>query len=178
MRCHPTDEFLLCVALEAFLQRRTGVIELGGILAELGDDDESRLWTDQHSNGWTADGRPAPAAEHSAVAYAASHSAASGEPTRTPRAALVLTCNGRGVEHHGTNGAETKALEEVLRPSRVPIAGFFAAGELGPLFGPRAPREVDEGEAEGAGGLLGDASPSPPHNDWHQFSAVVALLGS
>jgi small ligand-binding sensory domain FIST len=50
-----------------------------------------------------------------------------------PRAALLFTCNGRGSRlfpeaHHDAN-----LLKEYLGP--VPLAGFFAAGELGPIGG-------------------------------------------
>ena len=48
-----------------------------------------------------------------------------------PEAAVVFNCNGRGtrlfpIEHH-----DTLLIREVLGP--IPVSGFFAAGEIGPI---------------------------------------------
>jgi small ligand-binding sensory domain FIST len=51
-----------------------------------------------------------------------------------PAGALVFTCNGRGVGMFGSPDHDATALEEAFGP--VPAAGFFCAGEIGPV-GPR-----------------------------------------
>jgi small ligand-binding sensory domain FIST len=51
-----------------------------------------------------------------------------------PAGALVFTCNGRGVGMFGSPDHDAGALEEAFGP--VPAAGFFCAGEIGPV-GPR-----------------------------------------
>ena len=48
-----------------------------------------------------------------------------------PAGALVFTCNGRGVGMFGTPDHDASALEDVF--GRVPAAGFFCAGEIGPV---------------------------------------------
>src|SRR3954451_11724514 len=51
---------------------------------------------------------------------------------RTPPAgALVFTCNGRGVGMFGSPDHDATAVEEAF--GRVPAAGFFCAGEIGPV---------------------------------------------
>jgi small ligand-binding sensory domain FIST len=50
-----------------------------------------------------------------------------------PAGALVFTCNGRGRSMFGIPDHDAAALEEVL--SGAPAAGFFAAGEIGPVGG-------------------------------------------
>jgi small ligand-binding sensory domain FIST len=52
---------------------------------------------------------------------------------RAPAGALVFTCNGRGSAMFGVPGHDVVALEEEL--SGAPVAGFFAAGEIGPVGG-------------------------------------------
>jgi small ligand-binding sensory domain FIST len=47
--------------------------------------------------------------------------------------ALVFTCNGRGTRLFGAPHHDVSVLAEHLGP--VPMAGFFAAGELGPVCG-------------------------------------------
>jgi small ligand-binding sensory domain FIST len=47
--------------------------------------------------------------------------------------ALVFTCNGRGTRLFGAPHHDVRVLSEHLGP--VPMAGFFAAGELGPVCG-------------------------------------------
>ena len=61
--------------------------------------------------------------------------------------ALVFTCNGRGTRLFGQPHHDVRVLAEHLGP--VPMAGFFAAGELGPVG---------------------------RHNFLHGFTASVALL--
>jgi small ligand-binding sensory domain FIST len=53
-----------------------------------------------------------------------------GEP---PAGALVFTCNGRGETMFGTPDHDAVALDEELQGA--PAAGFFAAGEIGPVGG-------------------------------------------
>jgi small ligand-binding sensory domain FIST len=48
-------------------------------------------------------------------------------------AALVFTCNGRGTRLFGAPHHDVRVLTEHL--GAVPMAGFFAAGELGPVGG-------------------------------------------
>jgi small ligand-binding sensory domain FIST len=48
-----------------------------------------------------------------------------------PAGALVFTCNGRGVGMFGTPDHDATALEDAF--GRVPAAGFFCAGEIGPV---------------------------------------------
>ncbi|HXQ59133.1 MAG TPA: FIST C-terminal domain-containing protein, partial [Acidimicrobiales bacterium] len=48
-------------------------------------------------------------------------------------AALVFTCNGRGTRLFGEPHHDVRVLSEHL--GAVPMAGFFAAGELGPVGG-------------------------------------------
>jgi small ligand-binding sensory domain FIST len=49
------------------------------------------------------------------------------------RAALLFTCNGRGVHLFGHPDHDTALIEERLGP--VPLAGAFCAGEIGPIGG-------------------------------------------
>jgi small ligand-binding sensory domain FIST len=50
-----------------------------------------------------------------------------------PAGALVFTCNGRGRSMFGEPDHDAAALDEVL--AGAPAAGFFAAGEIGPVGG-------------------------------------------
>ena len=52
---------------------------------------------------------------------------------RRADAALVFTCNGRGTRLFGEPHHDVRVLAEHL--GAVPMAGFFAAGELGPVGG-------------------------------------------
>jgi small ligand-binding sensory domain FIST len=52
---------------------------------------------------------------------------------RPYRGALMFTCNGRGRHLFGAPDHDAGVLEELLGP--VPVAGMFAAGELGPVGG-------------------------------------------
>jgi small ligand-binding sensory domain FIST len=56
--------------------------------------------------------------------------ALAGEP---PAGALVFTCNGRGSAMFGIPDHDVEAIEEEL--GGAPSAGFFAAGEIGPVGG-------------------------------------------
>jgi len=51
----------------------------------------------------------------------------------TPAGALVFTCNGRGEAMFGTPDHDALTLDEEL--AGAPAAGFFAAGEIGPVGG-------------------------------------------
>lgn len=53
--------------------------------------------------------------------------------TPVPEAALLFTCNGRGSRLFGTRDHDAELVHEAL--GGVPVAGFFAAGELGPVGG-------------------------------------------
>jgi small ligand-binding sensory domain FIST len=61
--------------------------------------------------------------------------------------ALVFTCNGRGSRLFDEPHHDARVLSDVL--GAVPLAGFFAAGEIGPVGG---------------------------HNFIHGFTASMALL--
>ena len=50
-----------------------------------------------------------------------------------PAGALVFTCNGRGVDMFGGPDHDAAALDREL--AGAPAAGFFAAGEIGPVGG-------------------------------------------
>jgi small ligand-binding sensory domain FIST len=52
---------------------------------------------------------------------------------RPPAGALVFSCNGRGRAMFGVRDHDASALAEEL--GEVPSAGFFAAGEIGPVGG-------------------------------------------
>ncbi len=52
---------------------------------------------------------------------------------REAGAALLFTCNGRGTRLFGRPHHDAGVLAEALGP--VPVAGFFAAGEFGPVAG-------------------------------------------
>lgn len=52
---------------------------------------------------------------------------------RRPAGALLFTCNGRGSRLFPTAGHDARLLAKVL--GEVPMAGFFCAGELGPVAG-------------------------------------------
>jgi small ligand-binding sensory domain FIST len=52
---------------------------------------------------------------------------------RPPAGALCFTCNGRGRGMFGTSHHDARALERELQGA--PSAGFFAAGEIGPVGG-------------------------------------------
>ncbi len=52
---------------------------------------------------------------------------------RTPVAALLCSCNGRGAGLFGTPDHDARALADHLGP--VPAAGFFCNGEIGPVDG-------------------------------------------
>jgi small ligand-binding sensory domain FIST len=51
----------------------------------------------------------------------------------TPAGALVFTCNSRGTGMFGAPGHDAGAIADELRGA--PLAGFFAAGEIGPVGG-------------------------------------------
>jgi small ligand-binding sensory domain FIST len=51
----------------------------------------------------------------------------------SPAGALVFSCNGRGRTMFGTDDHDAKTIEREL--GGVPAAGFFAAGEIGPVGG-------------------------------------------
>jgi small ligand-binding sensory domain FIST len=52
---------------------------------------------------------------------------------RRPAGALMFTCNGRGRAMFGVADHDSEALAAEL--GAVPTAGFFAAGEIGPVGG-------------------------------------------
>jgi len=48
-----------------------------------------------------------------------------------PRGALLFSCNGRGTNLFGETGVDARAVASEAGP--IPLAGFFAAGEIGPV---------------------------------------------
>jgi small ligand-binding sensory domain FIST len=48
-----------------------------------------------------------------------------------PVGALLFTCNGRGRRMFGVADHDASTIEELL--GGIPLAGFFAAGEIGPI---------------------------------------------
>lgn len=52
---------------------------------------------------------------------------------RKPAGALVFTCNGRGSRLFEEESHDAKAIRS--ETGQIPLAGFFAAGELGPIGG-------------------------------------------
>jgi small ligand-binding sensory domain FIST len=52
---------------------------------------------------------------------------------RPPAGALVFACNGRGRSMFGRAGHDAEAVDDAL--AGAPSAGFFAAGEIGPVGG-------------------------------------------
>jgi small ligand-binding sensory domain FIST len=52
---------------------------------------------------------------------------------RTPAGALLISCNGRGTGMFGHAHHDASALDDAL--GGAPAAGFFAAGEIGPVSG-------------------------------------------
>jgi small ligand-binding sensory domain FIST len=53
-----------------------------------------------------------------------------------PVGALLFTCNGRGRRMFGVANHDASTIEELL--GGIPLAGFFAAGEIGPIGGRNA----------------------------------------
>jgi small ligand-binding sensory domain FIST len=53
-----------------------------------------------------------------------------------PVGALLFTCNGRGRRMFGVADHDASTIEDVL--GGIPLAGFFAAGEIGPIAGRNA----------------------------------------
>jgi small ligand-binding sensory domain FIST len=51
----------------------------------------------------------------------------------TPTAALLFTCNGRGTRLFPEPNHDAETLRAILGP--IPVAGFFAMGEIGPVGG-------------------------------------------
>ena len=54
-------------------------------------------------------------------------------PADRPAGALLFTCNGRGSRLFTQPDHDAGLLAEVL--GKIPVAGFFCAGELGPVGG-------------------------------------------
>ncbi len=50
-----------------------------------------------------------------------------------PQAALLFSCNGRGTRLFREPNHDAGTIQETLGP--IPLAGFFAQGELGPVAG-------------------------------------------
>ena len=53
-----------------------------------------------------------------------------------PVGALLFTCNGRGRRMFGVPDHDASTIEALL--GEIPLAGFFAAGEIGPIAGRNA----------------------------------------
>lgn len=56
-----------------------------------------------------------------------------GEKTNQPAGALLFSCNGRGTHLFGQPHQDAVAFQEKF--GELPVAGFFAAGEIGPVGG-------------------------------------------
>ena len=54
-------------------------------------------------------------------------------PNKTPKGALIFSCNGRGRQFFSEPHHDVRAVQR--RAEGMPIAGFFAAGEIGPVGG-------------------------------------------
>ncbi len=50
-----------------------------------------------------------------------------------PAAAMLFSCNGRGIRMWPDEGHDVSVLRELC--GQIPVAGFFAAGEIGPIGG-------------------------------------------
>lgn len=50
---------------------------------------------------------------------------------RRPAGGILFTCNGRGTRLFAQPGHDARCLQECLGP--IPVAGFFAQGEIGPI---------------------------------------------
>ena len=61
---------------------------------------------------------------------------AGAEVVGRPVGALLFTCNGRGRRMFGVADHDASTIEELL--GGIPLAGFFAAGEIGPIAGRNA----------------------------------------
>ena len=53
------------------------------------------------------------------------------QSTTGPAGALLFTCNGRGTRMFSQPNHDAQAVANAFGP--IPLAGFFAAGELGPV---------------------------------------------
>ncbi len=53
-----------------------------------------------------------------------------------PAGALLFTCNGRGRRMFGVADHDASTISDLL--GGIPLAGFFAAGEIGPIAGRNA----------------------------------------
>jgi small ligand-binding sensory domain FIST len=53
--------------------------------------------------------------------------------TSQPRGALLFTCNGRGTRLFSSDDHDARCVREAL--GDIPLAGFFAQGEIGPVAG-------------------------------------------
>jgi small ligand-binding sensory domain FIST len=61
---------------------------------------------------------------------------AAAELPGSPVGALLFTCNGRGRRMFGVADHDASMIAQLL--GRIPLAGFFAAGEIGPIAGRNA----------------------------------------
>ena len=50
---------------------------------------------------------------------------------KRPAGAIIFTCNGRGRRLFSTPSHDAACLQQLLGP--LPVAGFFAQGEIGPI---------------------------------------------
>jgi len=54
-----------------------------------------------------------------------------GQPKSTPRGGMLVSCCGRGKNFYGTPDHDAKTIQSLQGP--LPITGFFANGEIGPV---------------------------------------------
>ena len=84
-----------------------------------------------------------------AAALAAAHESAAPHPARRIRGAVYVSCAGRGGPHFGGPNAELQIVRHAL--GDVPLAGFFAGGEIARhhVYGYTGVLTVFVGEADG-----------------------------
>lgn len=83
--------------------------------------------------------------------------------SRQPHAALLFTCNGRGTRLFATPHHDAAVLHELL--GGIPVAGFFAQGELGPIGGKNFLHGFTASAALFCSPGEGEASRSMEHGD-------------
>jgi small ligand-binding sensory domain FIST len=52
---------------------------------------------------------------------------------KKPKGAMIVSCSARGIDLFGALGHDTRLIRESI--GKIPLAGFFGAGEIGPVHG-------------------------------------------